>query len=171
MLKLCLRFASIFLVCACFLACPFLSVQAANIETSAESAILIDAETGKILYEKDPHKELPPASGTKLMTLLVACGAIENGKADLKDIVVASEKASSLGGSQIYLEPGEQFTLEELLISIAVGSANDSCVAVAEHIYGSHEEFVDVMNKKAKALGMKNTNFVNSYGLPAEGHF
>jgi len=171
MLKLCLRFASIFLVCACFLACPFLSVQAANIETSAESAILIDAETGKILYEKDPHKELPPASVTKLMTLLVACEAIENGKADLKDIVVAREKAGSLGGSQIYLEPGEKFTLEEMLIAIAVGSANDASVAVAEHLYGTHEEFVAAMNEKAQALGLKNTHFVNAYGLPAEGHY
>ena len=105
------------------------------------------------------------------MTLLIAAEAIESGKCNLSDIVTASEKASSLGGSQIYLEPGEQFTLKEMLISIAVGSANDSCVAVAEHIYGSHEEFVDVMNQKAKALGMKNTNFVNSYGLPAEGHY
>ncbi|NLL53003.1 MAG: D-alanyl-D-alanine carboxypeptidase [Peptococcaceae bacterium] len=171
MLKYSLRLLTIFLVCTCFMFSFVFPVQAANIETSAESAILIDAETGKILYEKEPHKELPPASVTKLMTLLVACEAIENGKADLKDTVVASEKASSLGGSQIYLEPGEKFSLEEMLISIAVGSANDACVAVAEHLFGTHEEFVAAMNEKAQALGLKNTHFVNSYGLPAEGHY
>lgn len=159
------------LLCTCFLIYPSVPVMAANIETTAESAILIDAATGKILYEKDAHKELPPASVTKLMTLLVASEAIEMGKVKLTDIVTASEKACSLGGSQIYLEPGEKFSLEEMLIAIAVGSANDGCVAVAEHIYGTHEEFVDVMNKRAQELGLKNTNFVNSYGLPAKGHY
>jgi len=171
MLKYSPRFFAIILATICFLFYSVPPLKAANLETTAESAILIDAATGKILFEKNPKKELPPASVTKLMTLLIAAEAIESGKCNLSDIVTASEKASSLGGSQIYLEPGEQFTLKEMLISIAVGSANDSCVAVAEHIYGSHEEFVDVMNQKAKALGMKNTNFVNSYGLPAEGHY
>ncbi|HHV64796.1 MAG TPA: D-alanyl-D-alanine carboxypeptidase [Peptococcaceae bacterium] len=161
----------IVLVSTCFLTFNVTPVKAANIETSAESAILMEATTGKILYEKDPRKELPPASVTKLMTLLVAAEAIEAGKVKLTDIVTASERASSLGGSQIWLEPGEQFTLEEMLIAIAVGSANDCCVAVAEHIYGTHEEFVAKMNEKAKELGLKNTNFVNSYGLPAKGHY
>jgi D-alanyl-D-alanine carboxypeptidase (penicillin-binding protein 5/6) len=169
--KRCLRLLTIFLVCACSLIYTAAPVQAANIETSAESAILIDAETGKILYEKESHKELPPASVTKLMTLLVACEAVENGKAKLTDIVVASENACSLGGSQIYLEPGEKFSLEEMLIAIAVGSANDACVAVAEFLYGAHEEFVAVMNQKAQELGLKNTKFMNAYGLPAEGHY
>ena len=145
--------------------------KAANIETTAESAILIDAASGNVLYEKESHKELPPASVTKVMTLLVAVEAIEKGIAKLSDTVTASDKACSLGGSQIYLEPGEQFSLEEMLIAIAVGSANDGCVAVAEHIYGTHEEFVDMMNKKAKELGLVNTHFVNAYGLPAEGHY
>lgn len=166
-----LRLLMIVFVSTCFLVCHVVPLKAANIETSAESAILIDAATGKILYEKDAHKELPPASVTKLMTLLVAAEALEMGKVKLTDTVTASEKASSLGGSQIYLEPGEKFSLEEMLIAIAVGSANDGCVAVAEHIYGSHEEFVDVMNKKAMDLGLKNTHFVNSYGLPAQGHY
>ncbi|MGI6449576.1 MAG: D-alanyl-D-alanine carboxypeptidase family protein [Desulfitobacteriia bacterium] len=159
------------LATTCFLAFNVAPLKAANIETTAESAILIEATTGKILYEKEAHKELPPASVTKLMTLLVAAEAIETGKVKLTDIVTASERASSLGGSQIWLETGEQFTLEEMLIAIAVGSANDCCVAVAEHIYGTHEEFVDKMNQKARNLGLKNTNFVNSYGLPAKGHY
>jgi len=146
-------------------------VHGAVLETSAASAILMDAKSGEILYEKEIHKKLPPASVTKLMTLLVAAEAVESGRVSLTDKVTASEGASSLGGSQIYLEPGETFTLEEMLISIAVGSANDSCYAVAEHISGTHEAFVEEMNKKAKEIGANNTNFVNSYGLPAEGHY
>ncbi|NLI92214.1 MAG: D-alanyl-D-alanine carboxypeptidase [Peptococcaceae bacterium] len=171
MLKFRLRSFIVLLVSTCFLFCNVSPVKAANIETSAESAILIDAATGRILYEKESHKELAPASVTKLMTMLVAAEAVESGKGKLKDIVTASENACSLGGSQIYLEPGEKFSLEEMLISIAVGSANDACVAVAEHLYGSHEEFVEAMNNKAKELGLNNTHFVNAYGLPAKGHY
>jgi D-alanyl-D-alanine carboxypeptidase (penicillin-binding protein 5/6) len=146
-------------------------VLALELETEAASAVLMDAASGKILYEKEPNKELAPASVTKLMTLLVAAEAIEAGRVKLTDKITASENASKLGGSQIYLEPGETFSLEEMLISIAVGSANDSCVAVAEHISGTHEGFVEEMNKKAQELGLKNTHFVNAYGLPAEGHY
>ena len=147
---------------------PVLGVE---IETEATSAILMDAASGQILYEKEAHKELPPASVTKIMTLLVAADAVASGKVKLTDIVTASENASKLGGSQIYLKPGETFTLEQMLIAIAVGSANDGCVAVAEHISGTHEAFVEEMNNKALALGLKNTHFVNAYGLPAEGHY
>jgi D-alanyl-D-alanine carboxypeptidase (penicillin-binding protein 5/6) len=147
---------------------PALGVE---LETEAASAVLMDAATGKILYEKEPNKELAPASVTKLMTLLVAAEAIDAGRVKLTDKITASENASKLGGSQIYLEPGETFSMEEMLISIAVGSANDSCVAVAEHISGSHEAFVEEMNKKAQELELKNTHFVNAYGLPAEGHY
>ncbi|MEA4902433.1 D-alanyl-D-alanine carboxypeptidase family protein [Desulfitobacterium sp.] len=147
------------------------AAQGAELETEAISAILVDAESGRILYEKEAHKELAPASVTKLMTMLVAADAIESGRVKLTDKVTASENACSLGGSQIYLEPGETFSLEEMLISIAVGSANDACVAVAEHIYGTHEAFVNEMNKKAQELGCKNTHFANAYGLPAEGHY
>nr|WP_242823024.1 D-alanyl-D-alanine carboxypeptidase family protein [Syntrophobotulus glycolicus] len=146
-------------------------LMAANIETSAGSAILIDASSGKVLYEKDAHKRLAPASVTKLMTLLIAAEALESGKVNLKDTVTASERACSMGGSQIYLEVGEKLSLEEMLISIAVGSANDACVAVAEHINGSLEEFVHQMNEKAKKLGLVDTNFINDNGLPAEGHY
>ncbi len=147
---------------------PVLGVE---IVTEATSAILMDAASGQILYEKEAHKELPPASVTKVMTLLVAADAVASGKVKLTDIVTASENASKLGGSQIYLKPGETFTLEQMLIAIAVGSANDACVAVAEHINGTHEAFVEEMNNKALALGLKNTHFANAYGLPAEGHY
>ena len=147
---------------------PVLGVE---IVTEATSAILMDAASGQILYEKESHKELPPASVTKIMTLLVATDAVASGKVKLTDIVTASENASKLGGSQIYLKPGEKFTLEQMLYAIAVGSANDGCVAVAEHICGTHEAFVEEMNKKAIALGLKNTHFANAYGLPAEGHY
>lgn len=146
-------------------------VQAAEIETEATSAILMDAATGQILYEKESHKQLAPASVTKLMTLLVAADAIASGKVKLTDTVTGSANASSLGGSQIYLKPGETFTLEQMLYAIAVGSANDGCVAVAEHIDGTHEAFVEEMNLKAQALGLKDTHFVNAYGLPAKGHY
>lgn len=146
-------------------------LYAAEIETEAASAILMDAASGKILFEKEPHKELPPASVTKLMTLLVAADALQTGRVKLTDKVTASENACKLGGSQIYLEPGETFSLEEMLIAIAVGSANDACVAVAEHISGTHEAYVEEMNKKAQDLGLQHTHFVNSYGLPADGHY
>ena len=142
-----------------------------ELETTAESAVLVDAATGKILFAKEPDKELTPASVTKVMTLLTAFDAIENGRAKLTDTVQASENASQMGGSQIYLEPGEEMSLKTMLIAIAVGSANDCCVAVAEHIAGSHEAFVKMMNQKAVELGCKHTNFVNAYGLPAEGHY
>ncbi|MCO5387962.1 D-alanyl-D-alanine carboxypeptidase family protein [Desulfosporosinus sp.] len=147
---------------------PVLGVE---IETEAASAILMDAASGRILYEKEAQKELPPASVTKIMTLLVAAEAVASEKVKLTDIVTASENACKLGGSQIYLEPGETFTLEQMLIAIAVGSANDGCVAVAEHINGTHEAFVEEMNRKAQELGLKNTHFANAYGLPAEGHY
>lgn len=141
-----------------------------TLETTAESAILLEPTTGTIIFEKNVHKSLPPASVTKIMTLLIAVEAIEQGKANLKDRVKGTDESSGMGGSQIYLEVGEEFSLEELLISVAVGSANDASVAVAEYIGGSHDHFVAMMNAKAKALGLKDTKFVNAYGLPAEGH-
>lgn len=146
-------------------------LAAAEVPLEADSAILLEASTGKILFENNSHKAQAPASVTKLMTLVVAFEAIEAGKGSLTDKVAASENAWRLGGSQIYLEPGEEMSLEELLIAVAVGSANDACVAVAEHLYGTHEEFVEAMNQKVKDLGLTDTHFVNSYGLPAEGHY
>lgn len=108
---------------------------------------------------------------TKLMTMILAAQDLEEGKVTVKDKVVASEEAWKMGGSQIYLEPGEEMTFEDMMIAIAVGSANDACVAVAEHLEGTHQNFVDRMNRQAKMLGLKNTHFVNSYGLPAENHY
>ncbi len=142
-----------------------------TIETTAESAILMEAHTGQILLEKNPHKELPMASVTKLMTLLLALEAVDRGDVKLTDMVTVSEHAWHMGGSQIYLEPGESMSMKEMLISIAVGSANDASVAVAEHLDGTMEAFVDSMNQRAKALGLANTHFANPTGLPAENHY
>ncbi len=146
--------------------------QAAGIENvKAESYVLMDADSGTVLAGQNENKQLPPASMTKLMTLILGVEALEDGRVQLKDKVITSENAWKMGGSQIYLEPGETMTYEEMLIAIAAGSANDACVAVAEHLEGTHQGFVDKMNEKARSLGLKDTNFVNSYGLPAEGHY
>lgn len=137
----------------------------------AEAYILTDADSGKVLLAKNEHKRLPPASMTKLMTLLLAVEALEEGKASLKEKVVTSEYASNMGGSQIYLAPGEEMTYEDMLIAIAVGSANDASVAVGEKLEGTNKAFVAKMNDKAKQLGMKNTHYINANGLHAEGHY
>ncbi|MGE5416325.1 MAG: D-alanyl-D-alanine carboxypeptidase family protein [Acidobacteriota bacterium] len=149
--------------------CP--AVQADVVDVKAESAVVMDPDSGRVLYEKNPDKRLPPASMTKLMTLILACEALEKGTVKPDEKVSTSENAWKLGGSQIYLEPGEEMTYWDMLVSIAVGSANDSCVAVAEHLAGSHEAFVQKMNDKAKQLGLKNTHFVNAYGLPTPDHY
>lgn len=145
--------------------------SSSTLETTAESAVLMEATSGKVLLAKNPDKELPMASVTKIMTLLLAVEAVDQGKVSLKDRVVASENAWEMGGSQIYLEPGEEMSFEEMLIAVAVGSANDASVAVAEHLLGSEEAFVEAMNQRAKKLGLKHTHFVNSTGLPAKGHY
>lgn len=147
------------------------AVQAAELSLKAESAVLIDAHSGKILYEKDPHKKLYPASMTKLMTLVVAMDALRDGKVKMEDIVSASEKAASYGGSQIYLAAGEKLSFYDLILGVALASGNDASVAVAEHIAGSHEGFVELMNKKAEELGLKNTHFVNCNGLHDPDHY
>ncbi len=141
------------------------------VDVSAEAYVLMDADSGKILLAKNEDKKLPPASMTKIMTLLLALEDLEAGKVGLKEKVVSSENAWKMGGSQVYLEPGEEMTFEDMLIAISVGSANDACVAVAEHLEGTHQNFVQRMNQKAKSMGLKNTNFINAYGLPAEGHY
>lgn len=125
-----------------------LQTQTPSLEISAKSAILVDFDTGRILYEKNSHEKLSPASITKIMTMILICEAIEKGRIKLSDRVVASQNASSLGGSQVYLKENEEMTVEELLKSIAIASANDACVALAEHIAGSVQEFVYMMNKK-----------------------
>lgn len=140
-------------------------------ETTAKSAVIMDALSGRVLFAKEPDLQLPMASVTKLMTLLLAVEAVEQGKVSLTDRVVTSENAWSMGGSQVYLEPGEEMSMEEMLIAVAVGSANDASVAVGEHIAGTEEAFVDMMNERAAELGLKNTRFANPTGLPAENHY
>jgi len=141
------------------------------LETTAESAVLMDAYSGKVLFAKEADQELPMASVTKIMTLLLAVEAVEEGKFKLSDRVVASESAWEMGGSQIYLEPGEEMSMEEILLAVAVGSANDASVALAEHTAGTEEVFVQAMNQRAAELGLKHTRFVNCTGLPAKGHY
>lgn len=131
----------------------------------ALSGILMEASTGKVLFEQDADKALPPASVTKIMTLLLVMEAVDGGSVSLDDIVTASAHASSMGGSQIYLKEGEQMTVSDMIKSVVISSANDAAVALAEHIAGSEETFVAKMNEKAAALGMKNTHFENTNGL------
>ncbi len=141
-----------------------------KLDIKAKSAILIEKNTGKILYEMNADQKMPPASITKIMSLLLVMEAIDEGKLSLEDVVSASEHACSMGGSQIWLEPGETMTVDDLLKAAVIASANDATVALGEQIAGSEEGFVAMMNARAKELGMTNTNFVNSTGLDAEGH-
>lgn len=150
---------------------PSADQKQANLNLNVKGAVLIDADTGKVLYQQNGHKELPPASVTKVMTMLLALEAVEDGRAKLTDRVTISERAASMGGSQMYMEVGEVHTLEELLEGIAIVSANDACVAIAEYIAGSEEVFVEKMNQRAKELGMRDTHFVNTNGLPVTDHY
>lgn len=141
------------------------------VDISSSSATLMDAGTGTILFEKNPHEKMEPASITKIMTLIIAFEAIESGKVNLSDIVRVSERAWKTGGSQVFLGPGEEQSLETLLKCIVVASANDASTAVAEYIGGSVEGFVKLMNDKAKELGMTNSNFTNPHGLSDPEHY
>lgn len=168
------KLASLFL--AIFLASSTVGMSFANgdsapINISSKSAILMDVASGQILYEKDSHEKLPPASVTKVMTMLLICEALDSGKIKIDDQVQISENAASMGGSQIFLEPGESQKVDDLLKGIAVASANDGCVAMAEYVAGSVEAFVDMMNNKAKELGMNDTHFANTNGLPVDNHY
>ncbi|HBG0434789.1 TPA: D-alanyl-D-alanine carboxypeptidase [Clostridioides difficile] len=147
------------------------NADANQLNISSKSAILMDVGSGQILYEKDAHKKLPPASVTKVMTMLLIVEALDSGKIKLDDEVQVSETASSMGGSQIFLEPGETQKVDTLLKGIAVASANDACVAMAEHLAGTVEGFVDRMNAKAKELNMNDTHFANTNGLPVANHY
>lgn len=138
---------------------------------NAKSNILIEQSTGNIIYENNMNEELPMASMTKMMTMLIIMESLENGKIKLTDKVLISENAAKMGGSQIYLEAGSSYDVETLLKSIAVASANDSAVALAEYIAGSESEFVKMMNEHVKSLGLKHTTFVNVHGLDAESHY
>jgi len=141
-----------------------------ELETVAQSEILMD-ENGTVLYEKNSHKRLPPASVTKSMTLLLAVEAVEQGRVQLTDLVSVTDNSWRQGGSQIWLEPGEQMTLHELMIAVAVVSANDAAVAVMEHIYGSEQAAIEAMNQRAKSLGLADTHFASVNGLPAPDHY
>ena len=130
----------------------------------------MEASTGQIIYEKDADEQLPPASVTKIMTLLLIFDALDSGQIQLDDKVTTSEYAASMGGSQVFLEAGETQTVDTLIKCISVASANDACVAMAEYICGNEEEFVARMNQRAKDLGMENTHFINCNGLDVDGH-
>lgn len=138
---------------------------------SCPSAVLMEQSTGKILYQKDANSRRPMASVTKIMTMLLAMEAIEQGKMSYDDMITGSAYAKSMGGSTIFLDEGEQLSVRDMLKGIAVSSGNDAAVAMGEHIAGSADNFVAMMNKRAKDLGMNDTNFVNCNGLDAEGHY
>ncbi len=142
----------------------------AALSVSAPSALLMEASSGTVIYEKNAHEIMRPASITKIMTLILIFDAIESGQISLTDTVTVSDYAASMGGSQVFLEPGETQTVETMIKCISVASANDACVAMAEHIGGSESEFVRRMNERAKGLGMNDTTFVNCCGLEVENH-
>ena len=150
------------LLCILALVVP---AQAAELHVPAKSAVLMDVATGKLLYEQDAHAPLAPASVTKVMTMLLIMEAIDSGRISWNDTITTSETAAAKGGSQIYLKVGEGMTVTDMVKSIAVSSANDCACAMAEHIAGSEAAFVEMMNKRAKELGMNDTHFVNCTGL------
>ncbi len=149
------------------------SLPATSFESSLprKSALLMEASTGKVLFADNENERLPIASVTKVMATLLIMEAIDQGKMALTDTITVSERAASMGGSQVFLEPGEQMSVDDLLKSLIVVSANDATVALAEAVYGSEEAFIAAMNARGKELGLENTNFANTNGLPAEGHY
>ena len=147
------------------------SAASAQPSITARSAVLIDADSGTVLFENNADEKLPPASVTKVMTMLLIMEAVDSGKISLDDKVTISERSASMGGSQLYMEPGETHTVSELLTGISMVSANDACVAMAEYICGTDDIFVEKMNEKAKELGLENTHFANTNGLPADDHY
>lgn len=144
--------------------------SAGSVTVTAPSVLLMEASTGKVLYEKDADTRRPPASVTKVMTILLIYDALSAEKIHKEDVVTTSEYAASMGGSQVFLEAGEEQTVDTLLKCIVVSSANDACVAMAEYISGTEEAFVQQMNERAKGLGMENTVFKNCNGLDTDGH-
>ncbi len=142
-----------------------------SLDIDAKAAVLIDGNSGRVLYAQNEKKHLPPASVTKVMTLLLILEGCESGKISMDDEVVISERAAQMGGSQMYMEMGETHSVEELLKGVIMVSANDGCVALAEHLSGNVESFVKDMNKRAKKMGLNDSNFVNTNGLPVADHF
>ena len=159
-------------LCAALLVCPVLPAQAVAGAPAVEcaSAVLMEKETGTVLFEQNAHDKLEPASVTKVMTLLLIMEALDVGRLNLTDTVSVSARAAGMGGSQVYLKEGEQMSVDDMLKAVAVVSGNDAAVALAEHLCGSEEGFVALMNKRARELGMEDTNFLNCTGLPAAGH-
>lgn len=162
------RIAAVLAVLLCVL--TNLPVQAEALTVEAESCILMEKETGQVLYAANEHRQLEPASVTKIMTILLVMEAIDEGRLSYEDMVTTSAYAASMGGSQVYLKENEQMCVEDLLKAVCVASGNDATVALAEHLAGSADAFVEQMNQRAKDLGMADTHFVNCTGLPAEGH-
>ena len=162
-----LRSALLALLLTLSLAVP---AAAEELAVDAQACLLMEKATGEVLYAVNEHEQLEPASVTKVMTLLLVMEAIDSGALGYDDVVTASAYACSMGGSQIWLEENEQMTVEDLLKAVCVASANDASVALAEHVAGSAEAFVEKMNQRAAELGMADTHFVNPTGLPAEGH-
>ena len=158
----------VFFVVICFL---FINVKAETLAPSAKSAILIEASTGEIIYERNSHEKLEPASMTKMMSLLLVMESIEKGIIKWDQIVTVSSNASSMGGSQILLETNEKMSVDDLVKGVAIASGNDAIVALAEVIAGTEENFVSMMSQKVKELGLKDTNFKNCHGLDEEGHY
>lgn len=164
------RFASVFLTVFIITGMSVISPRAAQLELSAPSAVLMETGSGKLLFEKNSHERRPCASITKVMTLLLVFEEMDAGRLGLDDIITSSAHAASMGGSDIWLEEGEQMTADDMIKATVVASANDAAVALAEHISGSEEAFVERMNIRAKALGMDDTVFMNCNGLDEEGH-
>lgn len=155
-----------------FISIPLVKAEETeDLAPNAKSAIMIEASTGEILFQKNKDEKLAPASMTKMMSMLLIMEEIENGNLKWNEMITTSEKASSMGGSQIFLKVGEKMTAEDLLKGVAIASGNDAVVALAERISGSEEQFVKRMNIRAKDLGLKNTNFINATGLTADNHY
>lgn len=162
-----------FLMCMCFMAqgVTVMAEGETDLALNAKAAVLMEESTGDILYESNPDERIPIASVTKVMTMLLIMEAVDSGKITLDDMVTVSENAMSYGGSTMFLEAGEQLTVNDMMKGIAVASANDGCVAMAEHLAGSESAFVDMMNAKAQELGMENTHFMNTNGLDEDDHY
>lgn len=161
----------VLLILLSFFSWMSISLAQEDYTPNAKSAILVDSLSGKVLYEKNADEKLPPASMTKLASMLLIMESIDNETLKFDDMVTISEEAANMGGSQVFLQAGETYSVRDLLKSIAIASGNDAVYAMAEKIGGSHQEFVNMLNKRLKEIGAVNTNFVNAHGLDAEGHY
>lgn len=165
------KFLLVLITVVLLLPMKFINAEELNLATNAKSAILIEASTGEIIFEKNSHERLVPASMTKMMSMLLIIESIEKGIISWDEMVTVSENASSMGGSQILLETNEKMSVSDLFKGIAVASGNDAVVAMAEKIAGTEDAFVNMMNNKAKELGLKDTNFKNPHGLDTANHY